>query len=446
MTERATIDLLAEVIDRAIKAGADAADAVLFDSASVSVARRLGALEHLERTESSDIGLRVLVGHRQAVVSGSDRAPAALAELVERAVAMARTVPEDPYCGLADANQIATSIPDLDSFDATEPSAEQLTEWAARAEDAARAHPGITNSEGAQADWGRSSVALAASNGFSGSYMLSRFGVSVSVIAGEGTAMERDYDMWSSVFAADLPDPESIGRSAAERTVRRLGAKRIPSAQMPVVYDPRVARGLVGHLASAINGAAVARGTTFLKDRMAEAIFPESVTIVDDPLRPRGLRSKAFDGEGLPTARRAVVENGRLRTWFLDLRTARQLGLASTGHASRGTSSPPSPASTNLYMEPGAPSPAELIADIKDGFYVTELIGMGVNMVTGDYSRGAAGFRILNGEITHAVNEVTVAGNLTDMFAHLSAADDLTLRYGTDAPTIRIDGMTVAGA
>ena len=446
MTERATIDLLAEVIDRAIKAGADTADAVLFDSASVSVARRLGALEHLERTESSDLGLRVLVGHRQAVVSGSDRAPAALAELVERAVAMARTVPEDPYCGLADANQIATTIPDLDSFDATEPSAEQLTEWAARAEDAARAHPGITNSEGAQADWGRSSVALAASNGFSGSYVLSRFGVSVSVIAGEGTAMERDYDMWSSVFAADLPDPESIGRSAAERTVRRLGAKRIPSAQMPVVYDPRVARGLVGHLASAINGAAVARGTTFLKDRMGEAIFPESVTIIDDPLRPRGLRSKAFDGEGLPTARRAVVEDGRLKTWFLDLRTARQLGLASTGHASRGTSSPPSPASTNLYMEPGTVSPTELIADIADGFYVTELIGMGVNMVTGDYSRGAAGFRILNGEITHAVNEVTVAGNLTDMFAHLSAADDLTLRYGTDAPTIRIDGMTVAGA
>lgn len=440
------LDLAADAIARALDAGADAADAVVLDSVSVSVAHRLGALEHLERTESADIGLRVFLGRRQAVVSGSDRSPAALAELVERAVAMARTVPADPFCGIAEPDRVATDIPDIDVFDPTEPAAEALAETAARAEAAARAHPGITNSEGAQAGWNRTTVALAASNGFAGTYRRSHFGISASVIAGEGTAMERDYDSWSTVFAADLPEPEAIGRAAAERAVKRLGARRMPSSRMPVVYDPRVARGLVGHLASAINGAAVARGTTFLKDCLGKAVFPAAVTIVDDPLRARGLRSKAFDGEGIATRRRNVVEDGRLTTWLLDLRSARQLGLESTGHAARGTSAPPSPSPSNLHLAPGAVPPAALIADIRTGFYVTELIGMGVNMVTGDYSRGAAGFAIENGEITHAVSEITVAGNLKDMFANLVAANDLVYRYGTDAPTIRIDGMTVAGA
>lgn len=437
--------LLADLLTRARKAGAQAADALLVEGTSLSLARRLGKSEGIERAEGRDLGLRVLMGQRQAVVSSTDFSSDALQEMVNRAVAMATAAPEDPYCGIADPADIARSIPELDIYDPAEPSPEVLERRAAVAEDAARAVPGVTNSEGAESGWSSSRVHLAASNGFSGGYAVSRHSFSVSVLAGSGTEMERDYDFTSAISGADLKDPAALGRSAGERAVRRLHPRKVATAQVPVVYDPRVSGGLIGSFAGAVNGASIARGTSFLKDRMGQRVFAPGVEIIDDPLRRKGLRSKPFDGEGLPTRRRAVIEDGVLTGWFLDLATARQLRLTSTGNASRGTGAPPSPAPTNLYLAAGALTAAELIGDIRQGFYVTELIGMGTNLVTGDYSRGAAGFWIENGEIAYPVSEVTVAGNLKDMFARLVPASDLEFRYGTDAPTVRIDGMTVAG-
>lgn len=442
----AALELLGDLIRRARNAGADAADAVLVDSAALSHARRLGKLEKLERAESRDLGLRVLIGQCQAIVSSTDTAPKALDELVARAIAMARVVPEDPYCGLATPEQLAKGgVPELDLCDPAEPPTERLIALARAAEDAAMAVKGVTNSEGAEAGWSRSQVALAASNGFSGAYAVTRHSLSVSVLAGEGTAMERDYDFCSTVHGGDMDDAATLGRAAGERAVRRLNPRKVRTAGVPIVYDRRVAGGLIGHMAGAINGTAIARGTSFLKDRLGQAVFGPGITIVDDPHRRRGLRSKPFDGEGVANRRRAVVERGVLTTWLLDLRSARQLKLQSTGHAARGTGGPPSPAPSNLYLEPGDRTPDELMADIKQGFLVTELLGMGVNGVTGDYSRGATGFWIENGERAYPVSEVTIAGNLKDMFRALSAANDLQFRYGTDAPTVRIEGMTVAG-
>jgi PmbA protein len=442
----AALDLLHDLITRARRAGADAADAVLFEGASLSHGRRLGKTEKLERSEGQDLGLRVFIGRQQAVVSSTDRSPAALSELVERAVAMAGTVPEDPFCGIADPSEITHEWPALDMLDPAEPAAEVLIERARAAEEAALAVAGVTNSEGAEAGWGRSSIALAASNGFAGSYSGSSHGVSASVIAGSGTGMERDYDYSSSIYSVDLRDPTEIGKSAGERAVKRLGAKKMPTCRCPVVFDPRVARGFISHLLGAISGPSIARGTSFLKDRLGERIFPEAITMIDDPHRQRGLRSKPFDGEGIANRRRAIIDKGVLTTWLLDLRSARQLGLTTTGHAARGTASPPSPSATNVWIEPGAMSPKELIADIASGFYVTEMMGMGVNGVTGDYSRGASGFWIDKGEIAFPVSEMTVAGNLKDIFSRLVAADDLEFKAGADAPTLRVDDLTVAGA
>ncbi|HJT12047.1 MAG TPA: TldD/PmbA family protein, partial [Dongiaceae bacterium] len=352
----------------------------------------------------------------------------------------------DEFCGLADPALLVKVPVALDLEDKREPSEAALTDMIARAEDAARAVPGVTNSEGAEAGWGKVQIALAASNGFRGGYATSRWGISVSVLAGEGTGMERDYDFSSAVFGENLSDPETLGRSAGERTVRRLNPRKASTAKIPIVYDPRVANGLIGHFVGAINGASIARGTSFLKDKMGQQIFAKGIRIIDDPHRPRGLRSKPFDGEGVANKKRALIEDGVLTTWLLDCRSARQLKLTTTGHASRGTSSPPSPSAANLYLEPGKVTPADLMSDIKQGFYVTELIGMGINGVTGDYSRGAAGYWIENGKLTYPVSEVTVAGNLKDMFRNLTPANDLLFRYGTDSPTVRIDGMTLAGA
>jgi PmbA protein len=440
------IDLLQDLVARAKRAGADAADAVLFEGVSLSHARRLGKTEKLERSESQDLGLRVLVGKRQAIVSSSDRSPKMLAELVERTLAMARAVPEDPFCGLADPDEVTHEWPALDMLDPEEPSAETLIERARAAEEAALAVEGITNSEGAEAGWGRSRIALVASNGFAGGYAGSSHGVSATVIGGSGTQMERDYDFTSAVYAADLRDPAEIGRSAGERTMKRLGARKMPTGRVPVVFDPRVARSLISHLLGAISGPSIARGTSFLKEKLSQRIFPEAITLTEDPHRRRGHRSKPFDAEGLPNRRRALIDRGVLTTWLMDLRSARQLGLKSTGHAARGTSSPPGPSATNIWVEPGSLTQAELIADIKSGFFVTELMGMGVNGLTGDYSRGAAGFWIENGEIVFPVSEMTVAGNLNDMFARMVAANDLEFRTGADSPTLRIDDLTVAGS
>jgi PmbA protein len=440
-----TIELLADLIARARAAGADAADALLVSGTSLGVQRRLGKTEHLERSEGRDLGLRVFVGRSAAIVSSTAVDPAGFTELAERAVAMARVVPEDPFSGLAEEAHFEDARP-LDLTDPGEPTAEQLIERASIAEDAARAVPGVTNSEGADAGFGRAEIFLVTSAGFAGGYARTSHSVSATALAGSGTDMQRDYDYSSTVHLSDLEDAAGIGHTAGEKAVARLNPGRPKTAKLPVVYDPRVSSSLLGHLAGAINGASVARGTTFLKDKLGSRILPDGVDVIDDPRRRRGLRSRPFDGEGVPTAERMLVEDGVLLTWLLDTRSARQLGLKTTGSASRGTGGPPSPSTTNLYMRPGSMTPAELMADIGEGLYVTELIGMGVNGLTGDYSRGAAGFMIRDGAIAEPVAEITIAGHLLDMFAHLIPASDLRFRRGTDAPTIRVEGLTIAGS
>ena len=438
--------ILETLLATARKEGADAADALLVENISASVSYRLDRLEDVERSEGYDLGLRVFVGNRVAFVSSSDFSEDAVAALPARALAMARLAPEDKFAGLAPAALLARDIPKLDLEDLEEPAAEILVARAREAEQAGLAVPGVTNSEGGGASFSRSAIALATSTGFFGHYAGTSHSIGVAVLAGEGTGMERDYDHASARHAADLKSAEAIGRSAGEKAVRRLNPRKVKSQNVPVVFDPQEAGGLLGHFAGAISGSSVARGTSFLKDRMGTSVFAPHITIIDDPHRVRGLRSKPFDGEGVANARRTLIDQGMLTTWLLDCASARQLGLTSTGHAARGTGGPPVPSATNLYMEAGTLSREALIADIKQGFYVTELMGMGVNGITGDYSRGAAGFWIENGQIAFPVSEVTIAGNLKDMFLHLTPANDLEFRYGTNAPTCRIEGMTIAGA
>ena len=441
----AAADRLDRLVKAALKAGADAADAVEFKNISAGVSYRLGKLEDVERSEASDLGLRVFVGQQIAFVSSTDFSADALSELPSRAVAMARLAPPDQFAGLAPADRLAQITPDLDIDDPQETSTELLVEAAREAEAAALAVKGVTNSEGGGADYGRTIVTLATSAGFLGGYAGTSRGVSASVIAGDGTGMERDYDYARARHAVDLEKAVTVGRSAGERAVQRLNPRKVKTQSVPVLYDPRVSASLVGHFIGAISGTAIARGVSFLKDRMAEQVFSAGVTIIDDPHRKRGLRSKPFDGEGVRNSRTVLLDRGVLNCWILDSASARQLGLQSTGHAARGTSGPPGPSATNLYMVAGTISPKELMKDIRQGFYVTELIGQGVNSVTGDYSRGAAGFWIENGELAFPVSEVTIAGNLKDMYLNLTPADDLVFRHGTDAPTLRVEGMTVAG-
>jgi PmbA protein len=440
------LDRLADLIARARAAGADAADAVLVAGTSLSVARRLGQTEHVERSEGQDLGLRVFIGKKAAIVSATSIDPAGFDALAERAVAMAKVVPEDPYAGLADT--AAPPEPDqfLDMVDTAEPSAEDLIARAATAEDAVLAVPGITNTEGADAGFSRGEIYLVTSGGFAGHRTGTSHSISATALVGQGTGMQRDYDYDSKVHLSDLDDPVAIGRSAANRALARLNPTRPKTAKLPVVYDPRVASSLLGHLMGAINGASVARGTSFLKEKLGQKIFASGIFIQDDPRRVRGPRSRVFDGEGTPTKSRALIEDGVLTTWLLDSRSARQLGMVSTGHASRGTSGPPSPSASNLWLAAGTLTPDELMADIKLGLYITELIGMGVNGVTGDYSRGAAGFLIRDGKLAEPVAEITVAGQMTEMFATLTPANDLLFRRGTDSPTVRVEGMTLAGA
>ena len=438
--------ILGSLLDAARKAGADAADALYVEGVASSVSYRLGKLEDVERSESYDLGLRVFVGQKVAFVSSTDFSADALAGLPARAVAMARLAPEDKFAGLAPKDRLATTLPELDLEDGAEPSAETLIERAREVEGAAMAIAGVTNSEGGGASFSRNAVALATSSGFYGRYAGTSHSIGVAVLAGEGTGMERDYDHASARHATDLRAPAEIGKNAGEKAVKRLNPRSMKSQSVPVVFHPDEAAGLLGHFVGAISGSAIARGVSFLKDRMGTDIFAPGIHIIDDPHRVRGLRSKPFDGEGVGNSRRALIENGRLTSWLLDCASARQLGLETTGHAARGTGGPPSPSATNLYLQAGKVSAKALIADIKQGFYVTELMGMGVNGVTGDYSRGAAGFWIENGEIAFPVSEVTIAGNLKDMFTHLTPADDLEFRHGINAPTVRIEGMTLAGA
>ena len=440
-------NLLADLMKWANAAGADAADALYVNGESISVSQRLGKRDKLESSEGRDLGLRVFVGKRQAFVSSTDFEPTALRALAGRAVDMSRAVPEDPACGIAPEELLARDWPDLDLDDKRRPpSASALLTLCAETEDAARAVKGVTNSEGAEASWGRTSVMLAASNGFLGGYRRSGYSLSCAVLAGEGTGMERDYEWSSAVHFDDLMASAKVGRNAGEFAVGRLNPKKAANARLPVVYDRRTSGGLIGHLAGAINGRSVARGTSFLKDKMGQQVLAKGLRILDNPHRKRGLGSRPFDAEGLPTRRCAVVDDGVLMTWLLDLATARQLNLAPTGHASRGISGPPGPTTSNFYLEKGKLSVDELIADIKSGLYITDLIGFGVNGVTGDYSRGASGFWIENGKRAWPVSGITVAGNLKDMFLNMTPANDLQFKSATNAPAVRIEGMTIAGS
>jgi PmbA protein len=427
----------AEDLLRAAKAaGADVAETTMSVGTSLSLQRRLGKIEETERAEGRGLGLRVFVGQQNASISAGSIDPAAFARLAEQAVAMAKVVPEDRFAEIPEAPPpIDAAYLDLD--DPVEPSMEVLISRAAAAEDAALAVPGITNSEGASASWSRSQSVLATSRGFAGHYTRSHHAISATAIAGAGTEMQRDYDYSAAVHGEDLDDPVMLGKRAAEQALARMHPARPKTAKLPVVFDPRVSNSMLGHLTGAISGAAVARGTSFLKDKMGAQIFAPGITIIDDPLRVRGQRSRAFDGEGQRGQKRAFIENGVLTSWILDTRSANQLGLKTTGHAG-GVS--------NFYLQAGELSPAELMADIIEGLYVTEMMGGGVNGITGDYSRGASGFMIRHGKLAEPVAEFTIAGHALGMFASIVAANDLTFKRGTNAPTLRLEGLTLAGA
>ncbi len=433
----------AELVELARKAGADAADAVVVRGRSRSVSVRLGKVEATEASESDDFSLRVFVGNRVASVSANPGFD--LKVLAERAVAMAKASPEDPFASLADADRLAKSYPDLELFDGSDVSTDALTEAALAAEEAALAVSGVTNSSGAGASAGMGGLVLVTSHGFSGSYMATRFGRSVSAIAGEGTKMERDYDYDSRIYFDELRAADDIGRVAGERAVARINPRQVPTARnVTVVFDPRMARGFVGHIAGAINGASVARKTSFLREMMGKQIMKAGLSVTDDPLIVRGSSSRPFDGEGVSGGKLTMVEDGVLNHWFLSTSAARELGLQTNGRGVRGGPTV-NPASTNLALEPGSISREDLIRSVGTGFYVTELIGQGVNMVTGEYSRGASGFWIENGELTFAVSEVTIASNLKQMFMAMTPADDIDRKFGVAAPTLAIEGMTLAG-
>lgn len=437
------LDRAEQLVDLAKKAGADRADAVIVRSRSKGVSVRLGKVESTEASESDDFSLRVFIGNKVASVSANPGFD--LQALAERAVAMAKVSPDDPFAGLADEADLAREIRDLELYDETEVSADALRESALAMEEAARSVAGVTNSLGAGASAGMGGLVLVTSHGFSGSYAGSRFSRSVAVIAGEGTKMERDHDFDSRLYFADLDAPEEIGRRAAERAIRRLNPRQVPTASnLTVVFDPRVARGFVGTIAGAINGASVARKTSFLRDKMGQQVLKAGLSITDDPLKLRGSSSRPFDGEGVVGQPMTMIEDGVLKHWFLSTSTARELGLKTNGRGVRGGTSV-SPSSTNLALEPGDISPQELIRNIGTGLYVTDMIGSGVDMITGEYSRGASGFWIENGELTYPVSEITLASNLKDMFMRITVANDIDRKFGIAAPTLAIEGMTLAG-
>ena len=433
------------IVTKARNAGADFADAVIFDHSNVNIEYRLGKKETVERSESAALGLRVIVGQKTALVSTNNFNDTQIDELVDRCLGMARVAPDDPFLTYSKKEDYITSFPDLDLCDAEEPSIERLAEMAEQAESSALDVEGITNSEGGSASHSRNSIALVTSEGFNYQYHTTTNSLSVCVLAGKDTNMERDYDYSSKRFLSDLKAADAIGKKAAEKTLKRLGAKQAKTGQYPVVYCNELSGKLVGYLGSAINGVSVSQGTSFLKDAMDSKLFSDSVHIVDDPHIKRGLASKVCDVEGIESQKLDIIKDGILSSWLLDLRSAKKLGLKTTGHANRGISSTPSPSSSNLYMQNGTLSLDELIADIKEGFFVTDTFGMGVNLVTGDYSQGANGFWIENGNIAYPVNEITIAGNLKDMFKMLTPANDLEFHSSTNAPSVRIESMTVAG-
>lgn len=445
-----TLEMLSHaLLDAARKAGAEAADAVVVAGQSVSIDVRSGRLEQAERAEGVDIGLRVLIGRRQACVSASDTSERVMAEMAERAVAMAREAPDDPHAGLADPAQLARSW-DREALEmadpAADPSAADLQADALAAEAAARAHPGISQVDSASASHSRRRFHMAATNGFSGGYGRTSRAVSCVAITGTGGAMERDWAAESRAWGADLPDPASVGRLAAERTVARAGARKPPTGSFPVLYDERVAGSLIGHLLGAINGTAIARGSSWLRDALGAPVLPAGLDLVEDPHRPRISGSRPFDGEGLATARRRLVSGGILQGWILDLGTARKLGMESTGNAARGTGGPPAPSPGNVTLTQGTASREDLIRDMGTGLLITSMIGATISPTTGDYSRGAAGFWVEGGEIAYSVNECTIAGNLRDMLRRIIPANDARVHQSTVVPSLLVEGLTLAGA
>jgi len=435
------------LVERGIAAGATAADALYVEQRSAGVQVRLGELESVSRSEGEEIGLRLFLGHRSATVASSDLADESLAIMVERCLAMAAEAPEDPYAGLApnDLLQLGDA-PRLESGDGRDPDPQELRERALEAERAALAVAGVTNSSGAGASASGTTIALATSGGFSGAYSSTGHSCSASVIAGEGATMQRDHAWHSARYLEDLEGPAEIGQRAGERAVARLGATRPKPGRYPVLFDPRVSSTLLGHFAGAITGSSIARKTSFLQDKLGAAVFGNGVTIVDDPLRLRGMRSRPFDAEGLRVSRQELVSKGVLNGWIAESASARQLGIAPTGHAARGAGGAPAASPSNLYMEAGMRSRDELLAAFPEALLVIELIGQGVNSVTGDYSRGAVGFMIRNGVIAEPVAEITIASNLIDMFATLEPGADLDFRRGIDAPTLLVPEMTVGAA
>lgn len=442
-------DLAGRMLEAARRAGAEAADALAVEGTSLSIDVRGGRLEQAERSEGIDLGLRVLVGRRQACVSASDSADETLAAMAERAVAMAREAPEDPYAGLADAAQLARGW-DLAALEledpAPEPDPAALQEDARRAEAAAEAVKGVAQVQSASAGYGRTRLHLAASNGFSGGYARSERAVSCVAISGEGTGMERDYNGESRVFQADLPDAAEVGRIAGERAAARAGARKPPTGAFPVVYDERIAAGLIGHLLSAANGAAVARGASWLLDAEGRAVLPAGLSLTEDPHRARIAGSRPFDAEGLATRARDIVSGGVLTGWVLDLATARKLGRESTANASRGTAAPPSPSVSNVALTQGEMSRDALMREMGTGLLVTAMMGASINPTTGDYSRGASGFWVEAGEIAYPVNECTLAGNLREMLMTIRPANDARAHRSRMVPSLLVEGLTLAGA
>ncbi|OYW13793.1 MAG: modulator protein [Rhodospirillales bacterium 12-54-5] len=445
MPETPLMTLAEQALAYAKAAGATAADVMVVRSVQANAGIRNGTPETIERAESRGLGLRVFVGESSASISTSELKPTSLRDVAEKAVAIAKVAPADPFASLADASLLARQFVDLDLADAVEPTMADLQKTARAIENAGRTAPGITNSEGADAGYSSSHVTLATSHGFSGSYAVTHHSISVSLIAGAGDKMERDYDYATTTHLVDLPSLESIGEAAAKRTLARLNPRKIPSQTAPVFFEPRAGRQLLGALAGAISGAAIARGTSFLKSDLGAAIFSDAITIIDDPLRKRGLGSHPFDAEGVAVSARNIIDAGTLTSWLLDTRSAKQLGLTSTGHASRGLGGAPHPSTSNFYMKPGTKTPQQLFSELGSGLLVTDTIGHGANLITGDYSIGASGFWVEKGVVQYPVSEITIAGNLRAMFKTLIAANDLSFRYATNVPTIAIPAMTIAG-
>ncbi|TRW98802.1 TldD/PmbA family protein [Paracoccus sp. M683] len=438
------------LIQAATRAGAQQSDAIVLRGQAVSIDVRKGGLELAERAEATEIGLRVLIGGRQASVSASDHAQATIEEMAARAVAMAREAPVDDTLGLADPDQLARNTDAAAALEMSDPGADpapdHLQSLALRAEAAAAAMPGISQVESAAASFSRRQIWLAASNGFSGGYHRSSHAISTVAITGEGLGMERDYAGESRIWAADLPQPEQIGQLAAQRTMARAGSRKPPTGAFPILYDRRVSPTLIGHLLGAVNGSAIARGASWLRNALNEAVLPADFTLTEDPLRPRYGGSRPFDAEGLPCHPRDIVAQGVLTGWTLDLATGRKLGMASTGSATRGLTSAPSPGNSNVVLTPGQASFDDLLAEMERGLVVTSMLGASVNATTGDYSRGAAGFWVEGGKIAYPVNECTIAGNLRDMLMTLTAANDAEDWRTIQVPSLLVRGMTVAGA